>query len=114
MQRLKNRGFSVTLRIQNIQAEIHWICTAEWDAEEVVKTLSKIFADPIIIIRSTMPIGSTEKLAKKYHIKHLAHIPEFLRQSIRVQNKVAANLGFPSNGFAEMVSEISLSKEINQ
>jgi UDPglucose 6-dehydrogenase len=84
--KLKNKGFNVTSTIEKIQADIYWICTAEWDAEKILSILSKRFKDPTIVIRSTMPPGSTEKLAKKYKVKHVAHIPEFLREKTAISD----------------------------
>jgi len=34
----------------------------------------------IYVIKSTVPIGTTEKLSSRYNIKHLIHNPEFLRE----------------------------------
>ncbi len=84
--KLKNRGFSVTTKLESIQADIYWICTAEWDTEEALKKLAEIHDDPTIVIRSTMPVGSTEQLIKKYRLTHVAHMPEFLRQKTAIQD----------------------------
>ena len=86
LERLKNRGFTVTSKIKDGKADIYWICTAEWNVEEVLRELSKSFDDPTVVIRSTMPLGTTEKLSKKYKVKHLAHIPEFLRQKTAISD----------------------------
>lgn len=86
LEKLKNRGFTVTSKIKDGKADIYWICTAEWNAEEVLKELSKYFDDPMVVIRSTMPSGTTKKLSKKYKIKHIAHIPEFLRQKTAISD----------------------------
>jgi len=86
LEKLKNRGFTVTSKIKDGKADIYWICTAEWNAEEVLKELSKYFDDPMVVIRSTMPPETTKKLSKKYKIKHIAHIPEFLRQKTAISD----------------------------
>ena len=39
LERMKNRGFSVTRNLKDVQADIYWICTAEWNTEEVLKEL---------------------------------------------------------------------------
>ena len=84
LKKLKDKGYKVVTKIENIKADIYWICTAEWNTEEVVKKLSELFDDPTIVIRSTTPPGTVKKLAEKYKIKHMAHIPEFLRQKTAI------------------------------
>ena len=51
LQKLKNRGFAVTSKIKDETADIYWICTTEWNAEEVLKELAKSFNDPTVVIR---------------------------------------------------------------
>jgi len=84
LKKLKGKGFKVTTKIQDVKADIYWICTAEWDVEEILKKLSEQHHDPIVVIRSTMPPGSTIKIAKKFGLKHIAHMPEFLKQKTAI------------------------------
>ncbi len=84
LKKLENRGFKVTKSLKDVKADIYWICTAEWDTENVLKQLIRIHKNPTIVIRSTMPPGSTEKLSNKLKIKHIAHIPEFLKQKTAI------------------------------
>lgn len=86
LQRLKNRGFTVTSDFKSEKSDIYWICTAEWNTEEVLKQLAESLKDPVIVIRSTMPVGSTDILCKKYNLKHVAHMPEFLRQKTAISD----------------------------
>lgn len=79
LKKLENRGLKVTSRIKDVNADIYWICTAEWNVEEVISQLSKLFKNPTVVIRSTTPPGTIENLAKKYSLKHIAHVPEFLK-----------------------------------
>lgn len=44
--------------------------------EEIVKFSNKI----LIVIKSTVPIGFTEKMKKKYKTKNIIFVPEFLRE----------------------------------
>ena len=84
LKRLKNQGFKATSEIKDIKADIYWICTAEWNAEEAINKISEFHQNPTIVIRSTMPPGSTIKIAKKHGIKHIAHMPEFLKQKTAI------------------------------
>jgi nucleotide sugar dehydrogenase len=84
LEKLKHRGFPVTSDLKQAKAHFYWICTAEWDVENILKQLSTTQKQAIILIRSTTPPGTIEQLAKKYNIPHLAHIPEFLREKTAI------------------------------
>jgi len=61
-----------------INADIYWICTAEWDVENVLKTLDE---DSTVIVRSTTSPGTMVSLQKKHKHLKLIHNPEFLVQN---------------------------------
>jgi len=86
LKKLQNKGHKVTSNLKDTKADIYWICTAEWDTEKVIQELTKAVKNPIVVIRSTMPPGSTKELGKKYKIKHLAHVPEFLKQKTAISD----------------------------
>lgn len=60
-------------------ADITFICTPEAVVEEVIANLVNIGHEGLIVIKSTMPIGTTEQLSKKFKV-HICHNPEFLRE----------------------------------
>lgn len=64
--------------IHDTDFDIYWVCTAEWNTEDVVKELSG--TDRIVVIRSTTPPGTVDALGQEYAIQHIAHVPEFLRE----------------------------------
>jgi len=80
LDKLMQEGKSVsdTLDVQNI--DMFWICTPEWNVEDVIKCLPKLDDRQTVVIRSTMKLGSAKRLQDKYKIC-LAHVPEFLKQS---------------------------------
>ena len=84
LKRLQNQGFKVTTKIKDVKADIYWICTAEWNTEEVISKISEFDQNPTIVIRSTMPPGSTVEISKRYRIKQIAHMPEFLKQKTAI------------------------------
>jgi len=48
--------------------------------EESVDKILKINNKALILIKSTVPVGYTESLRQKFHIKHIIFSPEFLRE----------------------------------
>lgn len=59
--------------------DIYWICTAEWNTEEVIETLANTYK--MVVIRSTVPPGFTNRMRTTYNLHHIAHCPEFLREA---------------------------------
>lgn len=58
------------------QADVYFICTSETVVEDIVKSLP----EGLVVIRSTVPPLTTERLSEKYK-RHICHNPEFLNQA---------------------------------
>lgn len=46
----------------------------------MIELVQKVNPDAVIVIKSTIPVGYTQKIKEKYHIKSILFSPEFLRE----------------------------------
>ena len=65
------------------EANVHFICTPEGSVPDVVRSLKTI--QGAIVIRSSVPPGTTQKLAEELN-RILWHNPEFLREAMAEQD----------------------------
>ena len=90
------------------------IDTSQFDTSSIEKSLTKIFLvnkKALIIIKSTLPVGYTEKIKKKYGYEKIIFSPEFLREGKAIydnRNPSRIVIG-EKNKFGLDVKEILLS-----
>lgn len=70
-------------------SDITFICTSELIVDGIIKELTK--CKGLIVIKSTVPIGTTRYLSEKYNI-HICHNPEFLREESHLKDVMNPNM----------------------
>ncbi len=93
--------------------------------ENVLQTVVRICPDTIVVIKSTIPVGYTESLRKKYPGVKILFCPEFLRESKALYDNLYPSriiLGLDeqdliltetAHSFAELLTEAALKEKID-
>lgn len=75
----KNADFIVIATPTNYNPVKNYFDTTH--VEEVIELVMRVNPDAIMVIKSTIPVGYTENIRKKYHCDNIIFAPEFLRES---------------------------------
>lgn len=119
----KDADFVVVATPTNYDSQKNYFDTSAVDS--VIKLVMKVNPDAIIVIKSTIPVGYTESVRKKYKNKNIIFCPEFLRESkalydnlypsriIVSTDKNDANLVKASKEFASLLQEGAIKENID-
>jgi len=75
----KNAEFVIIAVPTNYDSQKNFFDTSA--VEEVIRLVNQYNSNAIIIIKSTIPVGFTSSVRKKYHCNNIIFSPEFLRES---------------------------------
>lgn len=118
----KNAEFVVIAAPTNYDSKKNYFDTSA--VENVIETVLKVNKDAVMIIKSTIPVGYTESVRKKYNTENIIFSPEFLRESKALYDNlypsriiVSRDINNPkitkaAHEFAELLKEGAIKKDV--
>lgn len=113
---LKDADFIVISTPTNYDDEKHFFDTST--VEEIIKCGVSINKNASIIIKSTVPVGFTEKMKRKYDAPNIMFSPEFLREGKALYDNlypsriIVGGKGSEAEKFANLLKEGAIKKDV--
>ncbi|MDY0500096.1 3-hydroxyacyl-CoA dehydrogenase NAD-binding domain-containing protein, partial [Pasteurella multocida] len=113
---LKDADFVIIATQTDYNTETGYFNTST--VESVIEQTLLINSLTTIIIKSTIPVGFTEKMREKFHTKNIIFSPEFLREGKALHDNlfpsriIVGSTSYQAKVFADMLTQCARKKDV--